>query len=88
MNRENREKLAEMGCEDAVIFENPDYDSAIVGVSESGRVIYDYDAMVEHLMQVDEMTYQQAVEFIDYNTIRSLPYAGPDAPIILYGLME
>ena len=47
MSRENKELLVEMGYEDAVILEDPDYDSAIVGVSESGRVIYDYDKMVE-----------------------------------------
>ena len=46
MSRENKELLVEMGYEDAVILENPDYDSAIIGVSESGRVIYDYDKMV------------------------------------------
>lgn len=51
MSRENKELLVEMGYEDAVILENPDYDSAIVGVSESGRVIYDYDKMVEWLMK-------------------------------------
>ena len=51
MSRENKELLVEMGYEDAVILENPDYDSAIIGVSESGRVIYDYDKMVEWLME-------------------------------------
>lgn len=35
MSRENKELLVEMGYEDAVILENPDYDSAIIGVSES-----------------------------------------------------
>ena len=29
------------------------------------------------------MTYLEAVEFIDYNTIRVIPYAGEYAPIIM-----
>ena len=74
MSRENKELLVEMGYEDVVILEDPDYDSAIIGVSESGRVIYDYDKMVEWLMETDGMSQEDAVDFIDYNTIRALPY--------------
>ena len=48
MSRENKELLVEMGYEDAVILEDPDYDSAIIGVSESGRVIYDYGGIDSH----------------------------------------
>ena len=82
----NREMLCEMGYRDAVIFENPDYDSAIIGVSDDNRVIYDYDKMVAHLMDVDDMEMLDAVDFIDYNTLRALPYAGEYGPIIMYGL--
>ena len=38
-----RELLCEMGYEDSIVFENPDYDSAIVGVSDNGEIIYDFD---------------------------------------------
>lgn len=62
----NREIINDMGYEDSVIFINPDYDSAIVGVSDNGAVIYDYDLMVKHLMDTDGMTADEAVEFIDY----------------------
>lgn len=85
MSRENKELLAEMGYEDAVILENPDYDSAIIGISECGRVIYDYDKMVEWLVEKDGMTSEEAMEFIDYNTIRALPYFA-NSPIIMYKL--
>lgn len=30
-----REMLAEQGYEDVVVFENPDYDSAIIGVTNT-----------------------------------------------------
>lgn len=80
----NRQELIDMGYEDAVIFTNPDYDSAILGVSHDGRVIYDYDLMIESLMLEDEMKMDEAMDFIDYNTVRALPYAGDNGPIILY----
>lgn len=82
----NREILYDLGYEDSVVFENPDYDEAIIGVSHDGRVIYDMDLMVEHLMIHDGMTEMDAVDFIDYNTARSIPYAGEYAPIIMYRL--
>lgn len=84
----NREILCEMGHEDAVIFKNPDYDSAIIGVSDDNRVIYDYDKMLGHLMTVEGMDLLDAADFISYNTIRSLPYAGESGPIIMYGLFD
>jgi hypothetical protein len=62
------------------------YDNSIVGVTTDGRVVYDFDKMIEELMQDEEWSYEEAVEWIDYNTIRSLPYAGPGAPIIMYRL--
>ena len=79
----NREKLASAGYVDAVVFENPDYDEAIIGVTEDGNVVYDFYKMVEHLMSKDGITFDAAVEFIEYNTIRALPYAGEEAPIIV-----
>lgn len=80
----NREILCDMGYDESIVFENPDYDSAIIGISDDGRVIYDYDLMIAHLMDVDDMTEMDAADFIDYNTIRSIPYAGEYAPIVMY----
>jgi hypothetical protein len=85
----NREILCEMGHEDAVIYKNPDYDSAIIGVSDDNRVIYDYDKMVAHLMDVDGIEMLDAVEFIDYNTLRAYPPSDMgDGPIVMYGLLN
>lgn len=70
--------------EDAIIFDNMSYDGSIIGVTTDGRVVYNYDMMVEELMQDEEWSYDDAVEWIDYNTIRALPYAGENGPIIMY----
>lgn len=79
-----RELLCDMGYEESVVFDNPDFDDAIAGVTDEGRVIYDYEKMVECLVKRDGMSEIEALEFIDYNTIRAIPYAGELAPIIMY----
>lgn len=81
----NRQLLIDMGFDDFIVFENPDYDSAIVGISHDNCVIYDYQEMIAHLIENDNMTEEEAADFISYNTIRSLPYVGEGAPIVMYG---
>ena len=81
---ENRELLIEMGLDESIVFENPSYDSAIIGYDEiTQKVVYDYEKMVECLVKEDGMECDEAMEFIDYNTIRACPYMGENAPIIL-----
>ena len=83
-HEEFKEHLCDLGYDGAVVFDDPDYDDAYIGISHDGRVIYSYDRMIESLMEKDGMTYEEAMEFIDYNTIRAIPYAGEMAPIVLY----
>ena len=80
------EKLLEAGYEDVVILENYSYDDALVGVTEDGRAVYDFDKMVDWLMETEGFTREDAVEWIEYNTIRALPYYGAEAPIVLYSI--
>lgn len=82
----NKEILVDMGYEHSIIFTNPDYDDAIIGISHDDRVIYDYDKMIAHLMEHEDMTDEEAADYISYNTIRSIPYTGEYAPIVMYGL--
>lgn len=78
----NLQLLIDMGYEDLSYFTNPDFDDAIIGVSHDGRIIYDYDKMIESLMKEQQWTYEDAMEWIDYNTIRTIPYM-PNGPVIL-----
>lgn len=82
----NRQLLVDLGYEEAVIFDNPDYDAAIIGISSDDKVIYDYDLMIECLMLDEGMSMEDAIDFIDYNTFRALPYSGSDGPIVMYRL--
>ena len=87
MKTNKRELLCDIGLDDAIVFDNPDYDSAIVGVDIcSDRVVYDYDLMIKHLIEFESMNEEEAIEFIEYNTVRACPYFGEKAPIILRNL--
>ena len=82
-----KELIEEIGYEDVLIFSNPSYASAFVGISEDNRAVYDFDKMVEYLMEVEGWSDEEAVGFIEYNSIRALPYY-PNSPIIMYRLSE
>lgn len=76
-------KYAEEQEIEVKVFSCPSYKNSIIGISYDNRVIYDYDLMIEDLMQEEDLSYEDALEFLEYNTLRSLPYMGNDAPIIL-----
>lgn len=68
------------------MFCNPSYEDALIGITEDGRAVYDYQKMVAWLVEHDGMNEEDAEEWIVYNTIGALPYAGGGAPIIMYPL--
>ena len=78
VNKEIRENLPE----DSTVFDNYAYDNSIIGISTDGRVIYSYEKMIEELVKDSGMSELEAIEWINYNTIRALSYLGPNAPII------
>jgi hypothetical protein len=82
------ERILNSDYEDVTYLTNYSYDDALIGISHDNRAIYDYDKMVEWLMREASLTSLEAIEWIDYNTIRALPYMGPNAPIIMYSLEE
>lgn len=82
-----KEELCNRGCEETVVLENPDYIDAIIGISADDRLIYSYEKMVAYLVEHENMIAEEAAEFIDYNTIRALSYAGAYAPIVLFNII-
>lgn len=68
-----RELLAEVAPE-AIILDNPSFDRSIIGITTEGGIVYDLEKMAEELASEDEISLDEAYEFIDYNTLRSLGY--------------
>ena len=61
------------------------FDTAIIGVGERNNtdsmIVYDYDKMVKVLVTRDDMSYEEAEEYIDYNVIGA--WIGDTTPIIV-----
>lgn len=85
-HEELKTRIADMGYDSVTIFESPGYDDAFIGIDSNQRAVYDYELMVECLMREDGMSYDDAVDFIEYNTMRALPYWGDSAPVVVYSL--
>ena len=72
----------------AILFENHAFDNSIIGTTFDGRAIYCYEKMVAELMGDEAWDYEDAIEWIEFNTIRALPYAGAKKPIIVYAMED
>jgi len=62
------------------------FEEAIIGLDTSQevfRVVYDIDAIISILMERDEMTEEDALEYFSYNVQGS--YVGEGTPIYVYG---
>jgi hypothetical protein len=77
---------------DALMFRDPDFYDAIIGYYYNEMdlpvLVYQYDKMIESLAAEypdSEDPHLDAIEWIDYNTIRTLPYMNAKGrPIIIY----
>lgn len=84
--KELKDSLNELGYKDTVVLENPSYLNAIIGITDEGALCYSYEKMIGILMEEDNMEYEDAMEFVDYNTIKVLPYLSSIGvrPIVIY----
>lgn len=82
--------ILEVDYDDIVYFTDFNYESAIIGIDIYNRVVYDYHKMIKWLVENEEFSEEEAVDWVEYNTIRSLPYIDSQtngkAPIIVYSL--
>ena len=69
--------------DDAIVFDNPSFDNSIIGVTFGGAAIYDFNSMVAEMMEDEDLSRDDVIDFIEYNTIRSLPYIGDHTPLIM-----
>ena len=56
----------------------------VVMTDSNIAVNFDFNKMIEWLVFNEGFESSEAIEWIEYNTIRALPYMGDDAPIIVY----
>ena len=78
------EFLEAQGHTETIFFENPSFVKAITGITDSEQLIYDYDLMITAAMEEEGWTDEEAIDWIEFNTLRSLPYMGSGHPIISF----
>lgn len=59
--------LVDWGYEDVIVFDDPTYDNAFIGITMENEAVYDYEKMVEQLINEENMDYESAADFIHYN---------------------
>lgn len=83
--KELEEFVEELSLGEVAYFSEEETIPAIIGFEDASRaLVYDYDKLIEGFMEhfrkydkeakSDEDLYTEAVEWVEYNTIRSLPY--------------
>lgn len=61
---ENGYSIDELEESETMLFRNPDFSTAIIGIDNDNRVIYDYNKMIEFLVETEDMDYEEAADFI------------------------
>lgn len=59
------------------------YDNAIIGFipnadGERAHIVYSQTKCIEVLIERDKMSHTEAIEFFEFNTVRSIPYMPSD----------
>ncbi len=78
--QEIKDFIEEKTDEDVMVFD--DYETAFLGITLDDRAVYDYEEMVKYLMEKDGIDMSEAIEWIDFNTIRACDYI-ENPPIII-----
>lgn len=77
--QEVKDYLVENGCEGAIVYD--DYPDAFLGHTPQGCAVYDYNKIVETLMNEGESE-EDARDWIDYNIIGA--HLGDLTPVIVF----
>lgn len=60
------------------------YYPAIIGIARDlSHAVYGFEKLVKCFMKANDWDWDEAVEWVEYNVERALPYYGERAPIIL-----
>ena len=61
-----------------------EFAKAIVGVTTDERLVYSYERIVECLMETDNISDEDARDYVDYNVVGSLNPNIEESPIIIH----
>ena len=79
------DQVAELN-EDAIVLEpQSTFNRAIIGFDTNGVLVYSTNKIVDALSKVDGMTIEEAIEFLEFNTLGTFSgMDNPNKPIFVY----
>ena len=79
------DNIAELNPEAILLEPQSFYNKTIMGYSEDGRVVYSVNQILQGHVNQDDMTYEDAVEFFEFNTIGTfMGMDNPNKPVFMY----
>lgn len=61
------------------------FDDAAVGVTNNYEIVYDYDKLVDECCRQLECTVEEAIDYVEFNILGSLPPRyGTAQPVVMY----
>ncbi len=89
-NNELKDMIADLVFDDEelnqiIVLEGDEFADGAVGLTDDNRLVYSYERLIESLAKVYGSE-EDAVEWLEYNTIRSLPYMSSygNIPLIIH----
>lgn len=89
-NNELKNMIADLIFDDEelnqiIVLEGDEFADGAVGLTDDNRLVYSYERLVESLAKAYGSE-EDAVEWLEYNTIRSLPYMSSygNTPLIIH----
>ena len=61
-----------------------EFAKAIIGVTTDERIVYSYERITECLMETDDISEEDAIEYVDYHVVGSLNPKIEESPIIIH----
>lgn len=85
MTQLERLEANEVEVEGMILIDEEGIEEALIGVTDSEKpcAVYDYEKLVEVYVNKHGLSYEEAAEHVCFNIMRSLPYYGENAPIIV-----
>ena len=54
VNEELRQKIADAGFTNSIVYDEPSFDNSIIGVDDNGKVVYSVELMMTEFVREDE----------------------------------
>lgn len=74
VNEELRQKIADAGFTNSIVYDEPSFDNSIIGVDDNGKVVYSVELMMNEFVRDDEgdkydnfesLSAEEQTEYID-----------------------